>query len=411
MADGFFLRRLYNIRRLDIIPPVKRAFVIILDGVGVGELPDAGDYHDEGSNTLGNLARACGGLHLPVLESLGLGNIIHIQGVAPRANPRGAYGKMAEASAGKDSTTGHWELMGVVLKRPFPTYPKGFPRDIIQEFEKRIGHLTLGNYPASGTDIIRDLGVEHIASHRPIVYTSADSVFQIACHVDVFSVDELYRFCAIAREILQGEHAVARVIARPFAGQAPEFYRTHDRRDFSLPPPQPTLLDLALTQGFEVTVIGKVDNLFANRGFSRSFHSILNRDCVDYVFNAMSTMDQGLVVANLVQFDMDWGHRNDTVGFKAGLERVDADIGRIIEASDNNDLICITADHGNDPTTPSTDHSREHVPLLVFHRRAVAANLGTRTSFSDLGATIAEYLGVPGLAHGKSFAGEMRLPC
>ncbi len=382
---------------------MARAIVLILDGVGVGELPDAYKYNDQGSNTLGNLSRAVGGLKLPFLESLGLGNIIEIEGVKKMENPDGFYGKMAEASSGKDSTTGHWELMGVILNKPFPTYPEGFPQKIIKEFEKRIGYKTIGNYPASGTEIIKELGEEHIKKKMPIVYTSADSVFQIACHIDIFSLDELYRFCEIARDLLQGEHGVARVIARPFAGKPPNFYRTKDRKDFSLKPPEPTLLDYAKMAGLEVIAIGKVDDIFAKQGYTKSFHSVNNLECVDFVLKSLKEIEQGLIVANFVQFDMDWGHRNDTLKFARGLEEMDSGIERIVNNLKEDDMLFITADHGNDPTTPSTDHSREYVPVISYIKGKKGKGIGIRKTFCDLAQTIARYMKINGLKNGEDF--------
>jgi phosphopentomutase len=310
---------------------------------------------------------------------------------------------MAEISPGKDSTTGHWELMGIVLDRPFPVYPNGFPAEIIKEFEARIGHRVIGNMPASGTEIIKTMGEEHIRSKMPIVYTSADSVFQIACHVDVYSLKELYGFCEIARDMLQGGHGVARVIARPFAGKHPDFYRTPDRRDFSLPPFGPTLLDLAKEQGCEVIVIGKVDNLFGNRGYTETYHSVNNSDCMEHVYRAMDRTFEGLIIANFVQFDMDWGHRNDVNGFRDGLVEIDGSIGRSIDMVRKDDILMITADHGNDPTTISTDHSREFVPLLAYFPDQEGRDLGVRDSFADVARTIAQYLSIDGIKHGESF--------
>ncbi|MBE0433593.1 phosphopentomutase, partial [candidate division WOR-3 bacterium] len=306
-------------------------------------------------------------------------------------------------SPGKDSTSGHWELCGVILEKAFPTYPDGFPAHIIAEFENQIGHLTLGNVPASGTEIIKHLGETHMRERKPIVYTSADSVFQIACHVDVFSIEELYSFCRTARALLQGEHGVARVIARPFAGTAPDFYRTKDRRDFSMAPPEPTLLDITREGGIKVTVIGKVDDLFNHRGFDESFHSVNNLECVDLVLAAMEENDHVLVVANFVQFDMDWGHRNDVEGFQQGLIEMDKGLDRIIDIARGEDIIFITADHGNDPTTPSTDHSREYVPVLAYRRGMTGCDLGTRGTFADLARTAANHFGIEGIRHGEDF--------
>ena len=377
--------------------------MIVLDGVGIGELPDAAEYGDEGSNTLVNLAHSCGGIKLPVLEELGLGNISSIEGVNRVENPRAHFGKMAERSPGKDSTSGHWELFGLILKKPFPTYSRGFPEEIIQQFESKIHHKILGNIPASGTEIIARLGEEHIKTKRPIVYTSADSVFQIACHVDVFSLDTLYEFCKVARELLQGEHGVARVIARPFAGRSPRFYRTKDRRDYSLPPPEPTLLDIAKDDGYNVIAIGKIDELFGHRGYTKSYHSVNNRECAALVLQAMDAISDGLIIANFVQFDMDWGHRNDVEGFKNGLIEIDPEIAKIVKKVRKNDMLFITADHGNDPTTPSTDHSREYVPILALTPQYNGSNLGTRKTFSDLAKTIARYLKLNGIKNGQDF--------
>ncbi len=382
---------------------MKRAIIVLLDGVGVGELPDAERYGDEGSNTLGNLSRAVGGLRLPNLERLGLGNIIPIAGVRPAAQPSGSYGKMGELSPGKDSTTGHWELAGVVLEGSFPLYPEGFPREIMDPFEKAIGRKTLGNYPASGTEIIEELGEEHLRTGFPIVYTSADSVFQIAAHEEVAPVEQLYYYCETARGILKGEHAVARVIARPFLGRPGSFSRTGRRRDYSLPPPEPTLLDLLRDEGHSVVGIGKIDDLFANRGLTSSRHSVVNTECCDHILSAMNDTQSGLIFANLVEFDMVWGHRNNPKGFADALEAFDSKLSAIVNRLASEDILFITADHGNDPTTPSTDHSREYVPVLAYgEKTSSGVNLGTRESFADLGATIGEIFGIS-LKNGTSF--------
>jgi phosphopentomutase len=359
---------------------MKRAIVLILDGVGIGELPDAAEYGDEGSNTLVNLARSCGGLKLPVLEQLGLGNITAIDGVKQVDKPLACFGKMAEKSPGKDSTSGHWELFGLILEKPFPTYPNGFPDEIIKEFETRINHKVIGNTPASGTEIIKKLGDEHIHTGKPIVYTSAD--------------------------ILTKEHNVARVIARPFTGESPDFYRTKDRRDYSILPPEPTLLDIVKENGLNVIAIGKIDDLFGHRGYTKSYHSVNDLECVNFVLKAINEIDKGLIIANFIQFDMDWGHRNDTVGFKNGLIEIDRGIGKIIEKIEENDILFITADHGNDPTTPSTDHSREYVPILALTSKRSGKNLEVRKSFSDLAKTIAQYFGINGIKNGKTFLND-----
>ncbi len=386
-----------------------RVFLIILDGVGIGELPDAAKYGDEGSNTLVNLAEAVGGLFLPNLERLGLGNIAPIKGLNSVPSPLGCYGVMHEASPGKDSTSGHWEIAGVILKQPFPTYPNGFPPEVIREFEKRIGRKVLGNKPASGTEIIKELGDEHIQTGKPIVYTSADSVFQIAAHEEVIPPEELYRMCEIAREILKGEHSVGRVIARPFVGTSGSFTRTPRRKDFSLPPPEPTLVDILSDAGYDVVSIGKVSNLFANRGFTERIPSASNSETMERILEIARRGGTGLIFATLVDFDMLWGHRNDPAGFKQGLEEFDSQLGVLIETIKPEDVVFITADHGCDPTTPSTDHSREQVPLLGFGstvRKGV--DVGIRKTFADLGATIGEIFGVK-TQYGTSFLEEIKV--
>ncbi|ACX52426.1 phosphopentomutase [Ammonifex degensii KC4] len=379
--------------------------MVVLDGVGIGALPDAHRYRDEGSNTLGNLARAVGGLDLPHLTAWGLGNIGEILGVDPVEEPLASYGKMAEASPGKDTTTGHWELMGVILERPFPVYPQGFPPEIIRTFEERIGRKVLGNKPASGTVIIEELGPLHLETGYPIVYTSADSVFQIAAHEEVIPVEELYRMCRIAREILTGEHAVARVIARPFTGKPGSFRRTPRRHDFSLPPPRPTLLDALVERGYEVVGIGKIPDIFAGRGITRSLPAKDNQENLQVTIKAVKNMAPGLVFTNLVDFDTLYGHRNDLQGFARALREFDAALPRLAEALPEDGILFVTADHGCDPTTPSTDHSREYVPLLVWggSRLGRGVNLGVRETFADLAATVANLFGFSWPV-GKSFA-------
>jgi phosphopentomutase len=387
---------------------VDRATVVVLDGVGVGALPDAADFGDEGSNSVGNTALVVGGLALPNLGRLGLGNVTEVLGVPPVADASGGFGRMAEASAGKDSTIGHWELMGVVSRRPLPTYPHGFPRALIEEYERRIGRKTLGNVAISGTVIIEQLGAEHMRTGSPIVYTSADSVFQVAAHEEVIPLEELYRICVVAREMLTGEHAVGRVIARPFVGQPGSFTRTQNRRDFSLAAPEPTLLDRLVEAGHQVIGVGKVDDLFAKRGLTTCHHTLDNMVASRKVVELLREKGEGLILANLIEFDMLFGHRNNPKGYAAALEAFDAQLPLIIEEMKPGDVLFIVADHGNDPTTPSTDHSREYVPLLVCGAQVKAGvNLGTRGSFADLGATIAELLGIDALSHGTSFAGEL----
>lgn len=387
---------------------VRRVILIVLDSVGVGALPDAAEYGDEGSNTLGNTARAVGGLHLPHLGALGLGNILPVAGVPPAPHPEGAYGRMAEQSRGKDTTVGHWELAGLISPRPLPTYPNGFPQELVREFERRIGRPVLGNYPASGTVIIEQLGEEHLRTGRPILYTSADSVFQVAAHEEVIPLPELYRICEIAREMLQGEHAVGRVIARPFVGKPGHFIRTANRRDWSLPPPAETVLDRLTASGRSVLAVGKIEDIFAGRGITRAEHTRDNMDSVDKTLMLMSRHKAGLIFANLVDFDMRWGHRNDPQGYARGLEEFDARLPEIRAAMRPDDLLILTADHGCDPTTPSTDHSREYVPLLVWGPRVrPGVDLGTRATFADVAATIAEAFGLAPWPVGRSFLPEV----
>jgi phosphopentomutase len=387
---------------------VERVIIIVLDSMGVGELPDAAEYGDEGSNTLVNTAKAVGGLSLPHTQQLGLGNITAIEGVPPCDEPLGAYGRMAEASAGKDTTTGHWEMAGIYSPRPLPTYPNGFPKELIEEYERRIGRKTLGNYPRSGTVIIQELGEEHMRTGYPIVYTSADSVFQVAAHEEVIPIEELYRICQIAREMLVGEHAVGRVIARPFVGEPGNFTRTERRKDFSLLPPEITLLDRLVAAGRPVMGVGKIEDIFAHRGLSQSVHSPNNMACVDQTLAYMKESQRGLIFTNLVDFDMLWGHRNNPQGYAGGLEAFDRRLPEIMGAMTAPDILFLTADHGNDPTTPSTDHSREYVPLLAYGSRVKpGVNLGTRETFADLGATVAELLDIEPLPFGTSFAEEV----
>lgn len=372
-----------------------RAVIIVLDSAGVGELPDAGRYGDEGSSTIPHTAAAVGGLRVPTLEALGLGRIVPIEGVAAVAAPAGGFGKLGERSAGKDSTTGHWELMGIILARPFPTYPHGFPAEVIEAFERAIGTKTLGNVPASGTEIIKQLGEEHIRTGSPIVYTSADSVFQVAAHETVIPVDRLYDMCQIARGLLTGEHAVSRVIARPFVGTPGAFVRTERRRDFSLPPPSPTVLDRAVEGGMPVIGIGKIPDLFAHRGITREIHTHDDLDGMAQTVRAMQESDQGIIFTNLVDLDTKFGHRNDPRGYAQDLEAIDRRLPEMLQRLQGDDLVIITADHGNDPTTSSTDHSREYTPLLIAGPRVrPGVDLGVRSTFADVGATVAAALGV-----------------
>jgi len=388
----------------------KRVILVVLDSVGIGELPDARDYGDEGSNTLGNIAAKLGSLTLPNMEQLGLGELVNL-GHTPlsRKELKGSWGKMAEASKGKDTMTGHWEISGLILDRPFPVYPKGFPESLISEFERRIGTRTLGNYPSSGTVIIEKLGEEHLRTGYPIVYTSADSVFQIAMHEDVVPIERQYEICQIARDTLVGEHCVGRVIARPFAGKPGNFKRTGRRRDFGIRPFQPTLLDRLKKDGQSVFAVGKIENIFSGQGITRAFHIKDNMDGIDKTLYCMKNMSaQGLVFSNLVDFDMLWGHRNDVEGYARGLVDFDRRLPEIISAMEPRDILVLTADHGCDPTTVSTDHSREYVPVLLYDGPVRAGvDVGVRKTFADLGQTVAEYLGVGPLENGVSFLGSI----
>jgi phosphopentomutase len=373
----------------------KRIILLVLDSVGAGELPDAAKYGDSGSNTLGNTARVVGGLNIPNLESLGLGNILPLEGVPPAQNPKASYGKMCQRSAGKDTTTGHWELAGLILERPFPVYPHGFPPEIIGPFEEAIGRRVLGNRTASGTVIIDELGERHMETGYPIVYTSADSVFQVAAHEKVIPLKELYKICRIARKMLAGEHAVGRVIARPFDGEPGSFYRTGNRHDFSLKPPGQTVLSLLQENRIPVTAIGKISDIFAGEGITASFPTKGNRDTMEQTLKQIRSGTWGLVFVNLIDFDMLYGHRNNPPGYAKALEEFDGMLPLLNDALQKNDVVMITADHGCDPTTPSTDHSREYVPLLVYGNTVRGGfNLGTRGSFTDVAATIAEIFGL-----------------
>jgi phosphopentomutase len=389
------------------VPPFTRVILIVLDSVGIGELPDASAYGDQGSNTLGNIAKQVD-LQLPVLRSLGLDRLLPLGGKAYHGVPQGAFGRMAEASAGKDSVTGHWELMGVVLDRPFPTFPAGFPPAVIAEFERRIGRRTLGNVVASGTEIIDRLGFEHLATGKPIVYTSADSVFQIAAHEDIIPLAEQYRICEIAFDLVSRGMGIGRVIARPFIGTAGSFTRTANRHDYALSPTGETLLDRLSGREIPVVAVGKVNDLFAGRGIRRSLHTASDADGIDKLLTAMADTPAGLIFANLVDFDTVYGHRNDVSGYAANLERFDRALAGLLPALRDTDLLIVTADHGNDPTTPSTDHSREHVPILLAGSRVrKGADIGTRQSFADVGQTLAANFGVGPLVNGTSFLGDI----
>jgi phosphopentomutase len=380
----------------------------VLDSVGIGGAPDAAEFGDEGSATLPHVAEAVGGISLPNLGRLGLGRLAGIPGVPPVDTPAGAFGAMTERSPGKDTTTGHWEIAGVVLDQAFPLYPEGFPPEVIEAFERAAGTRTLGNYPASGTAIIEELGAEHVATGKPIVYTSGDSVFQIAAHVDVVPLERLYEMCRIAREILRGPHEVGRVIARPFTGLPGAFERTPDRHDFSVLPPRPTILDEIAGAGLEVRGVGKIADIFAGRGITSSSPTKSNDAGIDAVIDAARLLSRGLVFANLVDFDQAYGHRNDPAGYAGALERFDMRLPEIRAALGDDDVLIVTADHGNDPTTPSTDHSRERVPVLCAGARVRPVDLGVRKSFADCGATVAGLLGVRSAGPGASFADDLR---
>lgn len=386
-----------------------RCLILVLDSVGVGALPDAHDYGDEGSDTLGNMAHALGGLALPHLGELGLGCLHPIQGVACPADARGCYGKMAEVSAGKDSVVGHWEIAGLITTRPFPVYPDGFPPEIMEPFEAAIGRDTLGNVVASGTEIIARLGEQHLATGRPIVYTSADSVFQIAAHEDVIPIPQLYDICRTARALLVGEHGVARVIARPFVGEPGAFTRTASRKDFGIAPTGETLIDAAYEAGLPTVAVGKVGDLFAHRSLSLDVKTTSNADGMQQFLRlTMESNEAGLLFGNLVDFDTLYGHRNDVRGFAAALQEFDTFLPALVGALGEVDVLFVTADHGCDPTTAGTDHSREYVPLLCYGPAlARGLNLGVRATFADLAATVGELMGLSFRGAGTSFADKL----
>ena len=391
------------------LPRMERAIVVVLDGVGVGQAPDAAAYGDAGADCLANCARAVGGLALPTLGRLGVGNLTEIEGTPPQP-PAGACGRLIERSPGKDSTTGHWELMGVVLDHPMPTYPHGFPPELVTRFEAAIGRHVLGNYPASGTAIIEELGAEHLRTGFPILYTSADSVFQLAAHEDVIPIAELYRMCEIARGLLTGEDEVGRVIARPFTGTPGAFVRTPHRRDFSLEPPAPTLLDALKASGRVVVGIGKIEDLFAERGLTASDHTATNAAGQAAALAAVARPFVGLLFVNLVECDQNYGHRRNPEGYAEALRAFDTWLPSLLARLGDGDVLFITGDHGTDPTWRGTDHTRESVPLLVAGKPVrPGVYLGARSSFADLGATLAEAFGLPPLAHGQSFARDIGL--
>lgn len=385
-----------------------RVFVIVMDGIGIGELPDAYMYEDEGSNTLGNTVRAVGKIEIPNLISLGLGELVpelpKVSGII------GAYGKMIEKSVGKDTLIGHWEMMGIITTEDFPTYPNGFPKEVISKFEEEIGRKVLGNKPASGTEIIKELGELHMKTGYPIVYTSADSVFQIAAHEDIIPIEELYNYCRIARRILTGRHRVARVIARPFLGTPGNFYRTERRKDFSLPPPGETVLDLLARNGIITIGLGKIEDIFSNQGLIESNHTHNNEETMSALIEIERVREGKLLVfANLSDFDTVYAHRNNPKGLVEALERFDVSLGEVIDLLEDEDLLIVCADHGNDPTTPSTDHSREYTPLLVKSKNSRPNYLGVRDTFADIGVTVLDFFGIKEHKFpGRSFLDELR---
>jgi phosphopentomutase len=383
---------------------MRRAIILVLDSVGIGELPDAHLYGDVGSNTLGNIAKVAGGLKLPNMGRLGLGNIGPIEGVPPVEKPEGNFGKSAELSIGKDTVTGHWEMAGVILEKPLKTFPDGFPKEIIDEFEEKIGRETLGNVVASGTQIIMDLGDEHVRTGKPIVYTSADSVFQVAAHEEVIPLEELYRYCAIAREMLVGERQVGRVIARPFVGESGNYKRTGNRKDYALNPFNKTVLEYVEESGQNVMCVGKIEDVFNKIGVTHAVHTKDNMDGVDKTLDYLEEGMEGFIFINLVDFDMHFGHRNDYEGYKNALQEFDARLPEILSKLQDDDLLIITADHGCDPTTSSTDHSREYVPILAYGKNlAQGVDIGIRKTFSDMGKTVLDHLGIENELFGESF--------
>jgi phosphopentomutase len=387
-----------------------RVSLIVLDSVGIGELPDAAEYNDAGAHTLGHIAEFKNGLHMPNMQNMGLGNIEPIRGIEAVDEPLAYFGKMSELSKGKDTTTGHWEFMGVYTDKPFKTYPDGFPRELIQAFEERTGRKVLGNKPASGTAIIDELGEEHMRTGGLIVYTSADSVFQIAAHEEVVPLEELYRCCEIARELTLDERfSVVRVIARPFIGSPGQFTRTANRRDYSVKPPHSTVLNALKEAGRDVIAIGKISDIYAGEGITRAIHTKSNMDGVDQLLNVMKEPFNGLAFVNLVDFDAKFGHRRDPAGYAQALEEFDARLPEVLDALGEEDLLIITADHGNDPTHHGTDHTREYTPLLVYSKSLpqVGKSLGVRGTFADIGATLAENFEVQLPTIGKSFLNEL----
>ena len=383
---------------------INRAIIIILDSAGIGATPDAALFGDVGCHTLGNIAQAVGGLKVPNMEAMGLGNIAIMDGVKPQIKPSAAFGKMDEVSAGKDTTAGHWELAGIHLTQPFPLYPNGFPLEGMGTFVSQTGRGFLGNYPSSGTVILDKLGKEHMETGNLIVYTSGDSVFQIAAHEEIVPIEDLYKYCKIAREILRGEHEVSRVIARPFIGEPGNFTRTANRHDYSVIPPEATVLDNLKEAGLMVLGIGKINDIYVGHGITESISTKSNKDGIDKTIEALRTQtEKGLVFTNLVDFDAKYGHRNNPQGYADALAEFDQHLPQIMAALNEDDILIITADHGNDPTYPGTDHTREYVPILVAGAAVQSVNLGVRSTFADLAATIADIFDVKAPPQGESF--------
>jgi phosphopentomutase len=385
----------------------ERIVLIVLDGLGIGAMPDAPEWGDAGSDTLGHILESRA-VRLPNLQRYGLGNVRPLANVPPLAKPEGSYGRCALQSNGKDTTTGHWEMAGIILEQAFPTYPNGFPQSILDRFIRETGAPgVLGNFAASGTEIIKELGAEHVQTGKPIVYTSADSVFQIATHEEIVPLDKLYEICETARRILDGEHKVGRVIARPFLGESGNFYRTENRHDYAVPPPRTNLLPALKDEDLDVVCIGKIASIYDSMGVTRDLTAKNNQQSIDQTINALEQDTRGLIFSNLVDFDMLYGHRRDTEGYARALEHFDSSVPRIEAAMRDGDLMIITADHGNDPTFPGTDHTREYAPLLVYGKSArPGVNLGTRASLADIGQTIAENFGLK-LVAGESFLSQL----
>ena len=383
---------------------LKRAIIVVADSMGCGYMNDSADYGDAGADTLGHIAETVG-LNIPNLRQMGLANIRPLKGVEPVENPTAYYGKIAERSKGKDTTTGHWEIAGLITEKPFPTYPNGFPKDLIEEFEKQTGKKVIGNYPASGTAIIADLGEEQMKTGALIVYTSADSVFQIAAHEEIIPIEDLYKYCEIARKLLKGDHAVSRVIARPFIGTPGNFTRTENRRDFSLEPPTDTFLDVLSKKGFSVTGVGKIEDIFCHRGLTDSYHTGNNHTGLEKTEELLKAdTGAGLIFVNLVDFDMLYGHRRNPKGYAEAIEYMDAFIPRLIENMKDDDALIITADHGCDPCHTGSDHTREHVPLLWFMKGYKGGEIGYLDTYADITATIADMFDIKTDLAGKSFA-------